>query len=274
MIFGLWLALIGASSALPRAPEAEVPAPKERMACFRAAYPDVFCDATEHALVVCDAHPSKARTIRWDDGGGEKRYDQFLEAPDLEETVRMRYLPGEDFPVPALNFEPGRIRNLELFETLYGADRKSVERELVGIRWMPKRGGTSTIQVHRRAAAALQAVSDELERELKPELAALAKVTAGAFTWRTVRNSKRVSMHSFGIAIDIGVKRSDYWDWNRPDKLGRYKWKNRFPWEIAAVFERHGFVWGAKWYHFDTMHFEYRPELYATPCVASVDGPR
>jgi peptidoglycan LD-endopeptidase CwlK len=27
------------------------------------------------------------------------------------------------------------------------------------------------------------------------------------------------------------------------------------------VFEKHGFIWGAKWYHYDTMHFEYRPEL-------------
>jgi hypothetical protein len=27
------------------------------------------------------------------------------------------------------------------------------------------------------------------------------------------------------------------------------------------IFERHGFIWGGKWGHFDTMHFEYRPEL-------------
>jgi hypothetical protein len=31
--------------------------------------------------------------------------------------------------------------------------------------------------------------------------------------------------------------------------------------EIVDIFERHGFIWGGKWYHFDTMHFEYRPEL-------------
>jgi hypothetical protein len=29
------------------------------------------------------------------------------------------------------------------------------------------------------------------------------------------------------------------------------------------VFEKHGFVCGGKWYHFDTMHFEYRPEIIA-----------
>lgn len=25
--------------------------------------------------------------------------------------------------------------------------------------------------------------------------------------------------------------------------------------------EKHGFIWGGCWYHYDTMHFEYRPEL-------------
>jgi hypothetical protein len=33
------------------------------------------------------------------------------------------------------------------------------------------------------------------------------------------------------------------------------------PQEVVAIFEKRGFIWGGKWYHFDTMHFEYRPEL-------------
>jgi hypothetical protein len=33
--------------------------------------------------------------------------------------------------------------------------------------------------------------------------------------------------------------------------------------EIVEIFERHGFIWGGKWYHFDTFHFEYRPEIIA-----------
>jgi D-alanyl-D-alanine carboxypeptidase len=31
----------------------------------------------------------------------------------------------------------------------------------------------------------------------------------------------------------------------------------------VRIFEKQGFVWGGYWYHFDTMHFEYRPELLA-----------
>jgi hypothetical protein len=26
---------------------------------------------------------------------------------------------------------------------------------------------------------------------------------------------------------------------------------------VAWIFEKHGFIWGGEWYHYDTMHFEY-----------------
>ena len=38
-------------------------------------------------------------------------------------------------------------------------------------------------------------------------------------------------------------------------------YKNRIPMEIVRIFEKHGFIWGGRWSHYDTMHFEYRPEL-------------
>jgi peptide methionine sulfoxide reductase MsrA len=46
-----------------------------------------------------------------------------------------------------------------------------------------------------------------------------------------------------------------------PDADGRFSYKNEIPWEIVEIFEKHGFIWGGKWYHYDTMHFEYRPEI-------------
>ena len=30
---------------------------------------------------------------------------------------------------------------------------------------------------------------------------------------------------------------------------------------VIDTFEKYGFIWGRKWYHYDAMHFEYRPEL-------------
>ena len=32
--------------------------------------------------------------------------------------------------------------------------------------------------------------------------------------------------------------------------------------------EAEGFIWGGRWYHYDTMHFEYRPELLDDACYA------
>src|SRR6516225_8786638 len=46
-----------------------------------------------------------------------------------------------------------------------------------------------------------------------------------------------------------------------PDTSGRVVCKNEVPWEIVRIFEKHGFIWGGKWYHYDTMHFSYRPEM-------------
>jgi hypothetical protein len=68
-------------------------------------------------------------------------------------------------------------------------------------------------------------------------------------------------MHAWGAAIDINTAHSDYWRWHGAADGGVPAYRNRIPPEIVAVFERHGFIWGGRWSHYDTMHFEYRPEL-------------
>ena len=84
------------------------------------------------------------------------------------------------------------------------------------------------------------------------------KKYSGTFVWRNIAGTDRLSNHSFGTAIDINTKYSDYWKWNN-----NVTYINRIPIEIAEVFEKYGFIWGGKWYHYDTMHFEFRPELTA-----------
>ena len=50
----------------------------------------------------------------------------------------------------------------------------------------------------------------------------------------------------------------------------------QIPTEIIDIFERRGFIWGGKWSHYDTMHFEYRPELLTAPpaTMQSAAAPR
>jgi hypothetical protein len=69
-------------------------------------------------------------------------------------------------------------------------------------------------------------------------------------------------MHSFGIAIDINVSSADYWRWNSGRTAPGLKKGKKIPYRLIEIFERRGFIWGGKWYHYDTMHFEYRPELF------------
>jgi hypothetical protein len=95
---------------------------------------------------------------------------------------------------------------------------------------------------------------------------------AGTFNWRPIAGTNRLSVHSFAAAIDINLDRADYWRWSgaKPGNVPRFR--NRIPVEIADVFERHGFIWGGRWYHYDTMHFEYRPELIAIGRLAAKRG--
>jgi hypothetical protein len=78
---------------------------------------------------------------------------------------------------------------------------------------------------------------------------------------RPVADTGSMNMHGYAAAIDLNLAVSDYWLWNKKAKAISYK--NRMPREIVEIFERHGFIWGGRWYHYDTMHFEYRPELLA-----------
>jgi hypothetical protein len=49
--------------------------------------------------------------------------------------------------------------------------------------------------------------------------------------------------------------------------------RNNYPQEIVELFEKHGFIWGGKWSHFDLMHFEYRPEMLKKWQLSRVAGP-
>jgi hypothetical protein len=248
------------------ASEGEIP---RGLRCIRIAYPETVCGVTSSALALCNG-----KRIAWDDGRGIKPYAQFLEQADLEDMMQQRYRAGVDLEAltpPRENFEPGRIRHEAFFRAMYGETAAEVSADLVEVPWLPRSGG-GVLSVTRKngVAAALRAVSDELEQTMPPPVLAILAKTAGGFFWRKVKGSVRRSNHSFAIAVDVGMGRSDYWDWRRPDAQGRYAYRNRFPIEAVPAFERRGFVWGGKWYHYDTMHFEYRPELLVAPCV---EGP-
>ena len=195
------------------------------------------------------------------DGRTNKSFDELLEAPDIDDMFFVPYPIGKTPQQPAKNVDPGRVRYEPLFTAMYGDCQKNeVSRKLRKIAWLPKHGGGYvSITTVNGVDRALHSVSDELDG-LPTELIKYLKPIAGIYSCRTIDGSKAKSMHSYAAAIDINAHFSNYWRWVSKDTKD-IRWINQIPLEIVRIFEKHGFIWGGYWYHYDIMHFEYRPEL-------------
>lgn len=169
------------------------------------------------------------------------------------------------------NEELIRDRCEPFFRKMYGNSAKEVEKNLVKIYWMPHVfGNRYPLRVTKINGVdkKLQQISAELEK-LPPSYFKYLDKPASSYYWRQVAGERYLSLHSFGIAIDINLDYSNYWLWDflklkKPISALRHhkiKYQNKIPQEIVEIFAKHGFFWGGNWYFYDTMHFEYRPEL-------------
>jgi D-alanyl-D-alanine carboxypeptidase len=220
-----------------------------------AAYPDHLAGYDRQDVIWKDG-----TRMAISDGRSGKSFDELLNDPDIKDQFAIPYPLGGEIKAPALNEDPGRIRNERFFAKMYGDCRKGeVARHLKPVAWMPDRGGGTVVVtgvngVHLRLA--------EVVRELEKLPAGMTQYlvpSAGGYHCRPIGKTSRLSAHAFGAAIDINASLADYWEWSKRKEA----WRNRVPAAIGEIFERHGFIWGAKWFHFDSMHFEYRPEIIA-----------
>ncbi len=203
------------------------------------------------------------------DDGRIKTEDEAFDSTDLEDHMNaLVYTPGIEVDTPTYNCDPGTLRCQEFFLKMYGQSEAEVKSRLVPVIWPDSKPGrtkriwiTSVNGVNKH----LQAVANELVA--RPHLRPFVTNIGGTFNWRPIMGTNRMSPHSFAIAIDINTKHSEYWkwdhltDWMIDSVEMNLQWRNSVPLEIVEIFERHGFIWGGKWYHYDTMHFEYRPEM-------------
>ena len=188
---------------------------------------------------------------------GARTYSARLDHPGLLDQLKIQYPACAPLGAAALNTDPGRVRYEPLFLKMYGASAAEVHKKLETVKWFGQRVSVTSVN---GAAASLRQVAQEISSH--PELLRYAQPSAGAFLWRKVASTARQSLHSFGAAIDVNTSLSDYWQW-RGFKEGQpgISYRNRMPLGLVKIFERHGWIWGGRWYHYDTMHFEYRPEL-------------
>ncbi len=238
------------------------------------AYPDVLSHSSEDSLYWRNGlvMPLGALTIPQNSQSlTTPEWEEFLNKATLRDQLAQCYTPSnsanDSIDAPSRNSDPGRIRYEPFFRTMYGATEEEVRTHLAPVRWLaniPEASRNLLVTAVNGVNIKLKAVSDELET-LPPEYRKYLVEPAGTFKWRTIAGTNRQSNHSFGAAIDIAVKYSDYWHW-KVSADDQYPYKNRIPLAIVRIFEKHGFIWGGRWYHYDTMHFEYRPELLTKEC--------
>lgn len=222
-----------------------------------------------HFRIITDNH------IQWNDGTVmyfdypepvKKDFKMQKLCPDLADQMSQAYPAGKNYKIKK-NHDPGSIRYEPFFKKMYGGTEKEVRAKLAAIYWLPKTRNrrmeiTTVNDIHKK----LQAVSNELD-ELPAVLKAPLLYPSGSFLWRKINDSHRISLHSFGIAIDMNARMSQYWKWDYwnleddQEYTADIAYRNTMPLEVVEIFEKYGFIWGGKWYHYDTMHFEYRPEL-------------
>ncbi|CAN5567405.1 M15 family metallopeptidase [soil metagenome] len=231
--------------------------------CLLHAYPE-FLKSAENNLIIW----KDSTVMPFDDGAEYADFETTLDRADFKDQMAQCYPLTDNYRQKlTVNYDPGRARFASFFTKMYGNSADEVEKQLVSIQWMPKNiNKTIRVTSINGIDKKFQAISDELDN-LPPEFMKYLQNPAGTFNWRLIAGTTRQSTHSFGTTIDINVQLSNYWRDNAPDETGIYQYKNQIPLEIVRIFEKHGFIWGGKWYHYDTMHFEYRPELLDSECV-------
>lgn len=164
---------------------------------------------------------------------------------------------------------PPRRNEAFLSHLFHASDQQETEANLVTVRFF----GFS-VRLHKIAAEPLLEVEKDLRSSLEsdPEIqrffSSLTQI--GGYNWRPIAGTASRSYHSYGLALDFIPKswegKHSYWrdsqKWEEEWFSIPYEDRWMIPLAIVEAFEKHGFIWGGKWLYFDTMHFEYRPELF------------
>lgn len=229
--------------------------------CFIKAYPSI----TQNGELI-KTMPGK--NLVWNDGKS-KSFDEMLDSPDMKDMLFLAYPAFRTIRVhPLYNEDPGRFRHEPLLKLVYGNTEEEVRNNLISIDWLSY-SNIKRVKFNKQngAAQALKQVIQALE-QLPDSYHKYFTNIGGTFLYRNIAGTHRLSPHAFGIAIDLNVHYGDHWRFTKNNLLAaEIPYKNRMPQAIIDIFERHCFIWGGRWYHYDTMHFEYRPELFCGRCV-------
>ena len=243
------------------------------------AYPDriqeVRCRSGEWALRMNDEwyYWSHARLLpesersRWEQYASFRFYPYPLELPPVPELDPVSVLILER-KIERMEENPP-VRHDAFLGSLF--DATTLEKTLSHMVWV--KFLQFPVQVHEFILEPLRELEAKIQ-DLMEQNGSVKEFFNGlksmnGFSWRNIAGTSSRSYHSYGIAIDLMPKsfggKQTYWRWAMPwvKKWWAIPHDKRWmaPIEVVETFEKHGFIWGGKWLYFDTMHFEYRPEL-------------
>jgi hypothetical protein len=125
--------------------------------------------------------------------------------------------------------------------------------EIVAPKWQLFYNGKPTkgVRVHKKCAASLKLIFDEIYNIFGGDIAAIKKagmhITGGGYCFRTKRgNPSQLSTHSWGCAVDFDPARNGFGDTTPAMDM-----------HVVHIFEKHGWVWGGRWAKPDGMHFQF-----------------
>jgi len=182
--------------------------------------------------------------------------------PSPEESARLREMTKNR------TYSPTK-RSQHFFDDLWRAHGRDESYDrLKTIRFLGK-----SVMVHYAILEDLSLVEERILAEAKTDSQVRSWInnisTIDCWSWRNIADTQTRSYHAYGVAIDILPKslggKETYWLWasNKRPEWWRVSYNERFhpPAAVIKAFEAYGFVWGGKWQFYDTMHFEYRPEI-------------
>ncbi len=194
-------------------------------------------------------------------------YDYPRETPDVASWTDDQVAQAE--AVLAERRAQAPRRESKFFDALWGVfNRRTADASQKRVAFLGLR-----VTVHRSLAAPLARIEARLnsarasDPDLDQFLRSLAKLDG--YNWRDIAETQSRSNHAYGAAIDLIPQsyrgKNPYWLWAPQERPGWYRtaWTRRWVPHPAVVkaFEAEGFVWGGKWLLYDTIHFEYRPEI-------------
>jgi|LSQX01.2.fsa_nt_gb hypothetical protein len=210
----------------------------------------------------------KALREKWQDYTPYVTYNYPQEVPDPRD-FSPRYIENVRKFSNSDRRAQTKERCLDFQEALYGPlTREAIQNRLERVQIM----GWS-VRIDRKAAAALQNVALRIAQEAKSDSSLALFIRSlkpiGGFNWREIQGTAVKSYHSWALALDVLPKKmgglSTFWDWERVYNSNWMSLPLERRWhphpKVVQAFESEGFVWGGKWDLWDTMHFEYRPEL-------------